>query len=124
LKRIRVVVAATPRVLRDIIEGALRLQSDMELIDGDDEPNLSEALKRCAADVVVVAGRPPQGAASYEQLLIENPQVKVLVVTDDGGRAHLIECRRIPVAEVTPQGLVDAIRSAVAVGPQTRLEDG
>lgn len=101
-------------MLREIIKGAIGLQPDMELIDCGDEPDLSKAFKSSAADVVIVA-RPTGPATSHQHILADNPQLKMFVVTDDGREAHLLEFRQNPVAQLSPQGLVDAIRAAVGV---------
>jgi hypothetical protein len=113
LRRIRVVVDAMPRLLRDIVEGAVRLELDMQLVDTGDDPDLSSAIKRCAVDVIILGEQPATSASSHRQLLVENPYLKIFVVTDDGREANLVEFRRIPVAEMSPRGLVDAIRAAM-----------
>ena len=103
-----------PRMLRDIIEGAVNLQPDMQILDTTGDRDLSTAIKRCAANVVILAEQNPRSGSSHEQLLIEYPELKMFVVTDDGGAAHLLEFRRIPVEQMSPQALLEAIRAAVA----------
>jgi DNA-binding NarL/FixJ family response regulator len=99
-------------MLRDIISDAINFQSDMELIDCSGGSDLSKACKSSGADIVIVA-RPTEPAASHQRILVDNPQLKMLVVTDDGREAHLLEFRQMPVTQLSPQGLVDAIRAAV-----------
>jgi hypothetical protein len=103
-------------MLRDIIEGAIRHQADMELIDHGGDCDYANAARGSAADVVIVADQAGLGSGPHEQLLIENPRLKMFVVTDDGRRADLLEFRQTPVVQVSPQGLVDAIRAAVGSG--------
>ena len=114
--QIRIHVGKMPRLLREIVEDAVRFQPDMKRIDSSEEHDLSSAIKREQADVLIVAEPGIDDAASHEQLLLENPRLKVLVVSRDGREAHLLEFRQIPVVEVSPQGLVDAIRAAVGSG--------
>jgi DNA-binding NarL/FixJ family response regulator len=102
-------------MLRDIIEDAIGHQADMELI-ADGASDCSKAVKRSAADVVIMADQRVLGSAAPEQLLVINPHLKVFVVTDDGRQAHLLEFRETPVVPVSPQRLVDAIRAAVGTG--------
>ena len=113
---IRILSGEMPRMLREILEDAVRSQPDMELIDSGDGHDLPMAIKREHADVVIVAERGADDPVSHEQLLLENPRLKVLVVSRDGREAHLLEFWRVPVAEVSLQGLVCAIRAAVGSG--------
>ncbi|MEO8678868.1 MAG: hypothetical protein ABI665_07470 [Vicinamibacterales bacterium] len=110
MTKIRVVVDATPRMLKDIIEQAVTTQPDMELVACDHAIDLPGAMARSAADVVIVAR--PHAPMPLEHLLVENPRLKMLVVTDDGRVAQMCEFRRTRIARVTPQGLVEAIRAA------------
>ncbi|PYR72927.1 MAG: hypothetical protein DMF86_22040 [Acidobacteria bacterium] len=121
LKHIRVVVGKIPRILRAIIEGAITLQSDMELI-ASGGADLSATARRSHADVVIVAEEMYEGDPAHRQVLVDNPQLKLFVVTDDGRAAHMLEFRRLPVADVSPQGLVEAIRDAVGTGARPQAE--
>jgi hypothetical protein len=114
LKRIRILIDAMPRMLREIIEGAVERQPDMLLIDFAGDPDLATAVKHRAPNVVIVAAANGTTAPSHQKLLIDNPELKILVVTDDGRSGHLLEFRRLPIAQMSPQGLITAIRAAVA----------
>lgn len=112
MKQIRVVVAEVPHILRAIIEDAVGLQPDMELIAGCGR-ELPVLAGRGSADVVIVAEDQPGDARAHRQVLVDNPDVKMLVVTAGGHAAHLQELRRVPVDDVSAPGLVEAIRAAV-----------
>jgi hypothetical protein len=116
LDPIRILFGEMPRMLREIVEDSIRSQPDMKLIDSGDRHDLPLAIKRARADVVIVAERGVDDSVSHEQILLENPRLMVLVVSRNGRKATLWQFRRIPVAEVSPQGLVDAIRAAVHSG--------
>lgn len=116
LKPIRILVCDMPRMLRDIIEDAISRQADMQLIDDGGETNCADAVRRSVPDVVIVAQEAAPGAVSREQLLVDHPQLKMFVVAHDGREAHLLEFRRMPVVQVSPQRLVDAIRAAIESG--------
>jgi DNA-binding NarL/FixJ family response regulator len=115
VRSIRVVVGEIPRILSAIIEGAVTREPDMTLIPAS-AGDLALLVRRSAADVAIVADERPESEAVHRQVLVDNPRVKILVVTDDGRAAHLLEFRRVPIAEVSPQALVQAIRAAVALG--------
>jgi hypothetical protein len=111
---IRVAVSAMPRLLRDLIEGAISLEPDLRLLATGDDPDLSASIRRGAVDVVVLGEQPASTAASHQQLLVDHPHLKIVVVTDDGRTASLVELRRVPVTVLSPRGLVDAILAAMA----------
>jgi DNA-binding NarL/FixJ family response regulator len=118
LKQIRVVVGEIPYILRAIVEGAVSLQADMKLISSGGG-DLAGAVRRSAADVVIVAeesSEPADAPAAHRQVLIENPRLKMFVLTDDGREAHLLEFHRFPVKDISPHGLATAIRAAVGQG--------
>src|SRR5262249_1710782 len=96
---IRIVLGDLPRLLRDIIAEAVRREADMMLVEAD-------------ADVVIVADDPPDCGARHRQALVEHPELKILVVSDDGRTAQLLEFRRRLMSDVSPRALVDAIRDA------------
>src|SRR5262245_10126440 len=103
-----------PRILREIIEGAVEREPDMQLVERCGEADLATAVKKRAPNVVIVAGSGGAVGPAHHRLLIDNPELKIFVVTDDGRSGHLLEFRRLPVAQMSPQGLVTAIRAAVA----------
>ena len=114
MKHIRILIDAMPRLLHDIIEGAVNLQEDMQLIDAPGGCELAGAVRTSGADVVIVADDTAANDSTHEELLLRNPQLKVLVVTGGGRDGHLLEFRRMPVEQMSPGGLVAAIRAAVA----------
>jgi DNA-binding transcriptional LysR family regulator len=115
VKVIRVVVGDVPRILRDIIEGAVRLHPDIELYQSDNV-HLSREVAERHADAAIVAGGSAAAARLHRGVLVDNPDLKMFVVTDEGRAAHLLELRHIPVIEVSPAGLIEAIKAAVATG--------
>ncbi len=117
MKQIRVVVGEIPHILRAIVEGAVSLQADMKLISSGGG-DLAGTVRQSAADVAIVAeeSSEPADAPAHRRVLIENPRLKMFVLTDDGREAHLLEFRRFPVEDISPHGLVTAIRAAVGQG--------
>jgi len=116
VKRVRILVDEMPRLLREIVEDAVRLQPDMELVNGASGNAPLMAIKGRRVDVLIAGEREADNSGVWEQLLLENPGLKVVVVTEDGREARLLEFRQVSVPDVSPQGLVDAIRAAVGKG--------
>jgi len=108
---IRIVVGEVPRLLRDIIETAVKREEDMVLVEvnGGD---LAALVRDSAADVAIVADDSPRRSAGHRQALVDHPELKLLVLTDDGRSAQLLELRRRLMSDVSPQALVRAIRDA------------
>jgi DNA-binding NarL/FixJ family response regulator len=113
-KPIRVVVGQAARLLRDIVAQAIARQPDMELISATSGE--LDAVRCGDADVAIVED--VSDAHGVPAPLIANPDLKVIVVTDNGRSAHVVALSRWPVGEVSPQGLVDAIRAAVNRAPR------
>lgn len=113
--RIRILLTNLPRMLQDVLERVLADQDDMELVGYVADP-IEVLLIATAREIEVVIlgvedGLP--GVASH--LLEERPQLKILAVSPDGRRAFLYHLQpyMVPIGELSPDGLVDAIRAAV-----------
>lgn len=108
-------------MLRDIVESLLRSQRDM-YIAGElpARDGLSDAIGRARPDVVLLGLPSGDVPPFYNELLYAHPTLRLLAVTGDGRSAYRYELRpqRSPVGEVSPQGLLDAIRAA-ARGPES-----
>jgi type II secretory pathway predicted ATPase ExeA len=97
-------------MLRDIIEGIVRPEADIEVID-DCEADLSVSVRQLAPDVVLV-GEGPAGPLYPARLLLLDPRITVIVISADGRRAELLGLHRRIVAELSIVRLVDEIRGA------------
>ncbi len=109
-----------PRLMRDIVESAIRAQPDMLVVGVlgvvGARDSLSDAVQRARPNVVIL-GRASAESRACEALLYEHPHVRLLEVIDDGRSATLCELRphRVPIGDVSPEGLVGAIRAASSV---------
>lgn len=112
---IRIVIGDVPRLLREIIEEAVTGEPDMMLVEGEGG-DLDALVRKSNADVAIVADDSPDRGASHRQLLVEHPELKLLMVTNDGRSAQLIEFRRRMMSDVSPQAIVQAIRDAAGAG--------
>jgi hypothetical protein len=119
VKVIRVVVGHVPRILREILEGALKRHPDIEFLHSDDK-NLSRAAAEFGADAAIVTETGALSSRLHRAVLADLPDLKMFIVTDEGRAAHRLELRRTSIVEVSPTGLVDAIKVAVLGQPASR----
>lgn len=121
VQRIRVVLAGMPRMLRDVFSQVLADQPDMEVVgDLTDIIDLRAVAGQTRSDVAILGLHDSGFPGICTHLLDEHPRLKILGVTPDGRRAYLYELRpsKIPVGDVSPAGVLAAIREAV------RMDDG
>ena len=104
-------------MLGGIVESIVAAQHDMEVVARlDARASLAEAAVGLSADVVIVGLEAAELPMVCEELVLAHPQIKVLAVAGEGRGVFLYELRpqTSPLGEVSPQGLVDAIRAATA----------
>lgn len=118
LNHIRVVLAQMPQMLQEIVRTILSAEPDMEI----DTSTLSErgmasseALR--SADVVILSEAEARTDA-HSAVLFAHPHLR-LVAINGGRRASLYELRphRLPLGEMSPSALVQAVRGQVREGP-------
>jgi chemotaxis response regulator CheB len=117
--RIRILLAELPRMLRDIVERVVSTQPDMEIVGaaaGAD--TLSDDVARTTPDVVILAMARDASPHRFDGLLVDRPALSILAITEDGRGAYRYEMRPqvLPLTEVSPSGLLDAIRASVRAG--------
>lgn len=103
-------------MLGDIVRQVISEQPDMVVVGTLERRGaLPDAVDDVGAEVVIVGVEGPELPDVCQELVISHPQIKVLAVSGDGRGAFLYELRphTTPLGEVSPQGLVDAIRAAV-----------
>jgi DNA-binding NarL/FixJ family response regulator len=126
MARTRILVAGMPRMLRDIVGSLLTAHDDFEVVaEFTDASELCSAVERTAADVVILGLEDSELPDVGCQLLWERPSTKVLGIAADGRKAFLYELRphRIPLGEVSPDSLVDAVRKGSHGNVNARLGD-
>jgi DNA-binding NarL/FixJ family response regulator len=113
------VLAEMPRLMREIVEGAVRSQPDMQVVatvEADD--TIADAVARASADVVILGLERGATIGAYDGLLYRHPRLHLVALTDDGRGALMCEMRpqRTAIADVSPSGIVDAIRASTRAG--------
>ena len=103
-------------MMREIVQSTIASEADMTVVgvvESDD--TLADAVERTDADVVILALASPDEIPAYDALLYRHPRLHLLAMVDDARGALLSELRphRASVGDVSPAGLVDAIRASV-----------
>jgi len=111
-------LAGLPRMLADIVRRVLGEASDLEVIDMSvNADGLVDSLEYHEADVLVTGLRPTESIDQFASLLRAHPSLRIFALEGDGRRAVLYELQphTVPLGDVSPEGLIDAIRSTVRV---------
>jgi hypothetical protein len=119
LQRLPVLLVDMPRIVREMIEAAVRADVELDLAGVIANPSaLVGAMRDLGAGFVVAGVRGPHLPAGCAELLEERPRL-VLVGLDVGlGRAYVHAGGRPvrPVGDVSPERLVRLIRDLAGVG--------
>ncbi len=122
MKRIRVLVANRPRLMRELIIATIADQADIEVVGEVGQlQDLSEAVAQSRPDVLIVAmNKQDKDQAQYGFLLGRYPEMKIIALAPDQNRAlfywAIVDVRSKTV-ESSEEGILGAMRqSAPAVG--------
>jgi hypothetical protein len=110
---IRVLLAEMPRMLMDIIRDITAAHEDIDVIgELAGHADLAGTAARTGADVVVVGKTAESRDEDYGEVLRRRPQLRILAISADGRRGflHELQPRIVPLGELSPGSLVDAIR--------------
>jgi hypothetical protein len=108
-------------MLHDIVLSAFSGQPDMEIVDRV-EGELVAVIRARQPDVVVVAEAWAGAHLLHGRLLGASSRLCLLTLTDDGNHAGLVQIGQASLGEVSPRGLVDAVRAALGSEPPSRAE--
>jgi DNA-binding NarL/FixJ family response regulator len=125
LNRIRIVLAALPRLLADIIRDAVAREPDLEIVQALADCWPANLPSSTLAPDVMLVGMTKSGDLSPEctELLFAFPKARCLAISHNGQGTYLYELRpqRAPLGErFSPGALIDAIRAAAhgQLGPE------
>lgn len=135
MTRIRILLAALPALLRDLLNEALAGEPDVEVVadvgsvgnvaSRSPLADLTRLVRELHPDIVVVSlGTTGAGAAAaVSELRDASPSTAMLAVTAKGDHATLWTSHREPVelTDITVGALVQAIRDHAAVKGSTKL---
>lgn len=113
-----------PGLLGEIITQVVAGESDMEVVgDLAEYSELLPAARETKADAVIIGLRNGELPDECVGLLDEHPRVVLVGVHGDGRHAfvHALRPERVPIGDVSPATLVEALRTAVR---RTRVSQG
>jgi AmiR/NasT family two-component response regulator len=126
VKRVRVLVANRPRLMREMVLATIADQPDIEIVgDVEQTLNLTELVEQVQPDVLIVA-LDDQGKRSGECgfLLGRYPRMRILALAPEQNRGvfywAIIDIRTKPV-ESSEAGILSALRDAPAVVGTVRI---
>jgi AmiR/NasT family two-component response regulator len=116
LKRVRVLVANRPRLMREMVIATIADQPDIEIVgEVVDDSDLNEIVEQTQPDVLILALEEPErplGQCGF--LLGRYPRMRILALAPEQNRGiyywAMIDIRNKPV-ESSEAGVLDAIRS-------------
>jgi AmiR/NasT family two-component response regulator len=115
VKRVRVLVANRPRLMREMVLATIADQSDIEVVgDIEDTSNISEIIEQVLPDVLILALENPEkrpGECGF--LLGRYPHMKILALAPEQNRGvfywAIVDIRSRPV-ESSEAGILNAVR--------------
>lgn len=123
MSEIRLLFAALPTMLGEIIRHAVQSEADLRIVEEKDAlDDLSEAVARTRPDVLVVGvddGILPRECA---RVMYELPFASTLTISQDGrvSSAYRLRPERILVESVSTGGIIEAIRELSLPPPELR----
>jgi hypothetical protein len=113
MRKIRVLVANHPRLMRDLVLATVSDQPDIEVLGAlEDESQIVEVVAKTHPDFVIVAlDNPDERPAICDYLLSRHPQVKVLAVAPEHDNSLFFWSDiRSAAVESSEEGILNVIR--------------
>jgi DNA-binding NarL/FixJ family response regulator len=120
VKRVRVLVANHPRLMRELVLAVIADQPDIEIIGAlEDEKELTEAIEQARPDILILAlDNADQRVAQCGFLLGRHPHMKILALAPEQNRGMFywatVEVRTKPL-ESSEAGILSALREHPAL---------
>lgn len=115
MKRVRVLVANRPRLMRELVLATIAEQPDIEIVgEVGDEGDLAEVVEQVRPDVLVLAMEEPEKRPSQCGFLLGRyPDMRILSLAPEQNRAlfywAIVDIRTRPL-ESSEAGILQAIR--------------
>jgi DNA-binding NarL/FixJ family response regulator len=116
MKKIRILLANHPRLLRELVREIIERQPDMTIVGELLDPlGLLLAAKDTEADAVIIALRNSEAPGLVSHLLAECPNVTVLGLVSQGNTAFIVQMRpwRREIVDSSEFNILNALPHAV-----------
>ena len=113
MRKIRVLVANRPRLMRDLVLATISDQPDIEVLgELEDDSKIAQAVADSKPDFVIIAlDRPDERPPICDYLLVHHPLVKVLAVASEQANSVFFWSDiQSAVIESSEEGILNAIR--------------
>lgn len=113
MRKIRVLVANRPRLMRDLVLATISEQPDIEVLgELEDDSKIAQAVAESQPDFVIIAlDRPNERPPICDYLLVHHPRVKVLAVAaEQNNSVFFWSDIQSAVIESSEEGILNAIR--------------
>ncbi|MGA7908922.1 MAG: hypothetical protein WCA16_16045 [Candidatus Sulfotelmatobacter sp.] len=117
MKRVRVLVANRPRLMREMVLATIADQPDIEIVgDVSESANLAEIVDQVQPDVLIVALDEPERQPGERGFLLgRHPRMRILALAPEQNRGlfywAVVDIRSKPV-ESSEVGILSALRDA------------
>jgi hypothetical protein len=107
------------RMMGDIVKDSIAPYDDIDVVGevpkgaAADQDRLIEAARTAKAEVILMSAAALEDTTDYISLLYQRPRLKILTISADGryGFLYKLMPEVRPMGEVSPGGLVEAIRA-------------
>ena len=125
MKRIRVLVANQPRLIRELIMATIADQPDIELVgEVGKREDLADAVAQSRPDVLIMAMDQHENPVQCGFLLGRYPEMRILALAPEKNRAlfywAIVDIRCKPL-ESSENGILNAMRQAAPVVGMARV---
>ena len=120
MKRVRVLVANRPRLMRELVIATIADQPDIEIVgEVENEGELTDVVEQVRPDVLILAKEEPERRPSQCGFLLGRyPDMKILALAPEQNRAlfywTIVDIRTCPL-ESSEAGILKAIRERPAL---------
>ncbi|HEX3106208.1 MAG TPA: hypothetical protein VHQ22_17335 [Terriglobales bacterium] len=123
MRKIRVLVANRPRLMRDVVLATISEQPDIEVLgELEDDSEIAQAVADSQPDFVIIAlDKPGERPPVCDYLLLHYPSVKVLAVApEENSTIFFWSDIRSTAIESSEEGILSVIRGK-AIPPLLRV---
>jgi DNA-binding NarL/FixJ family response regulator len=116
MRKIRVLLANRPRMVRALVRDMIERQPDMEVVGEVLDPlNVISAAQETEADIVVIAINNGEAQELRRRLLVQCPNLAILALSLSGGTAFIEQLRpqRREMVDPSEATILCAFRQAV-----------